>query len=194
MTTPRLVAPRLDDPATAQAAPLDPHEPVAPPDPPVLAAIRCVFGVGVEAGATLDGDGLRPVYRVDLPVSAPGSLDTDGVHEFDAAGLLDALQVRARGRAWAMRLELDVVQTAAAAAQVDVYLEAAPAEAPSPRLLHSAALPGGGRCLTLATGLVHTPAAAARLAGVYVIGQRSGDGAELGCCRVELGLTEFEFE
>lgn len=193
MTTPRLVAPRLDDPATA-AALLEPRDPVVPPDPPVLAAIRCVFGVGVDAGATPDGDGLRPVYRVELPVRAPSSLDADGVHEFDAAGLLDALQVRARGRAWAMRLELDLVQTAAAAAQVDLYLEAAPAEAPALRLLHGVALPGGGRCLTLATGLVHTPAAAARLAGVYVLGQRAGDGAERGGCRVALGLTEFEFE
>jgi hypothetical protein len=124
MTMPRLVAPRLDDPATAQAA---------PPDPPVLVAIRCIFGVGAEPGASPDGDGLRPVYRVELPVNAPGSLDADGVHEFDAAGLLDALQTRASGRAWAMRLELDVVQTAITAAQVDLYLEAAPAEAPSPR-------------------------------------------------------------
>lgn len=185
MTMPRLVAPRLDDPATAQAA---------PPDPPLLVAIRCIFGVGAEPGASLEGDGLRPVYRVELPVNALGSLDADGVHEFDAASLLDALQTRACGRAWAMRLELDVVQTASAAAQVDLYLEAAPAEAPSPRVLHTAALPGGGRCLTLGTGLVHTPAAAARLAGTYVIGQRSGDGGEHGSCRVVLGLTEFEFE
>ena len=191
MTAPRLVAPRLDDPAAAQAAPHDPPDQL---DPPVLAAIRCIFGVGAEPGASPDGDGLRPVYRVELPVNAPGSLDADGEHEFDAAGLLDALQTRARGRAWAMCLELDVVQTAATAAQVDLYLEQAPAEAPSPRLLHAAALPGGGRCLTLATGLVHTPAAAARLAGTYVLGHRSGDGAEHGSCRVTLGLTEFEFE
>ena len=185
MTMPRLVAPRLDDPATAQAA---------SPDPPVLVALRCVFGVGAEPGASPEGDGLRPVYRVELPVNAPGNLDADGVHEFDAASLLDALQTRACGRAWAMRLELDVVQTASAAAQVDLYLEAAPAEAPSPRVLHTAALPGGGRCLTLGTGLVHTPAAAARLAGTYVIGQRSGDGALHGSCQVALGLTEYEFE
>jgi len=188
MTTPRLVAPRLDDPATAQAGPADAL------DRPALVAIRCIFGVGAEPGTTPDGDGLRPVYRVELPMNAPGSLDADGVHEFDAAGLLDALQTRAHARAWAMRLELDVVQTATAAAQVDLYLEAAPAEAPSLRLLHAVSLPGGGRCLTLATGLVHTPAATARLAGTYVIGQRSGDGAELGSCQVTLGLTEFEFE
>ena len=70
MTMPRLVAPRLDDPATA---------PAASPDPPVLVAIRCIFGVGVEPGATPDGDGLRPVYRVELPVNAPGSLDAEGL-------------------------------------------------------------------------------------------------------------------
>lgn len=189
MTTPRLVAPRLDEPAGPDAG----REPTEL-DPPILAAIRCVFGVGVEPDATPDGDGLRPVYRVELPVNLPGSLDTDGVHEFDAADLLGALQTRARARAWAMRLELDVVQTAAAAAQVDLYLAAAPDDAPGARVAHATALPGGGRCLTLATGLVHTPEAVARLAGAYVIVQRASDGRDAGSCRVELGLTEFEFE
>lgn len=185
MTTPRLVAPRIDDPTAPDAGPVD---------APVLAAIRCVFGVGVDPGATLDGDGLRPVYRVELPVHVPGSLDDDGVHEFDAADLLGALQSRARGRAWAMRLELDVLQTAAAAARVDLFLAAAPDDAPDLRLAHATAIAGGGRCLTLATGLVHTPEAVARLAGAYVVVQRSGDGADAGSCRAEIGLTEFEFE
>jgi hypothetical protein len=183
MTMPRLVAPRLDDPAADEAAPVD---------PPVLAAIRCVFGVGAEPGAVPDGDGLRPVYRVELPVDAPGSLDADDSHEFDAAGLLELLQARARGRAWAMRLELELVQTASAAAQVDLYLVDAP-EQPL-HFLHASTLPGGGRNLTFGTGLVHTPAAVARLAGEYRLEQRAGDGAAAGDCSVRLGLTEYEFE
>ena len=49
MTLPRLVAPRLDDPAA------DAGDDAAAIDPPVLAAIRCVYGVGVEPGAAPDG-------------------------------------------------------------------------------------------------------------------------------------------
>ena len=77
MTLPRLVTPRLDDPMA---------EVTAVVAPPMLAAIRCVFGVGVEPGAVPDGDGLRPVYCVQLPVDAPGSLDADDTHEFDEIG------------------------------------------------------------------------------------------------------------
>ncbi len=186
MTLPRLVAPRLDDPAA------DAGDDAAAIDPPVLAAIRCVYGVGVEPGAVPDGDGLRPVYCVELPVDAPGSLDADDTHEFDAAGLLAALQARARGRAWAMRLELELVQTASAAARVDLYLAAAPDE--PLHLLHAVSQPGGGRRLTFGTGLVHTPAAVARLAGAYSLVQRTGDGATVGACSLQLGLTEYEFE
>lgn len=181
----QLVAPRRDDPSTADAAQVD---------PPALAAIRCVFGVGAEPGAVPDGDGLRVVYCVALPVDAPGSLDADDTHEFDAADLLAALQSRARGRAWAMRLELDLIQTAGAAAQVDLHLAGAPADAPALRLLHAEPLAGGGRRLTLATGLVHTPEAVARLAGTWQLEQRHGDGVTAGSCSAQLGLTEYEFE
>ncbi len=161
-------------------------------DAPVLAAICCVYGVGVEPGAVPDGDGLRPVYRVELPVDAPGSLDADDTHEFDAATLLAALQARASGRAWAMRLELEMVQTASAAARVDLYLAESPGE--SLHLMHTTQQPGGGRRLTFGTGLVHTPAAVARLAGTYRLVQKTGDGMAAGGCSVQLGLTEYEFE
>jgi hypothetical protein len=181
-----LVAPRLDDPP----APAPPRGPEV--EPPVLAAIRCIYGVGAAPEETPEGDGLRPVYVVTLPVDAPGSLDADDTHEFDAASLLGDLQSRARGRAWAMRLELDVVQTARGSV-TDLFLDA-PEGAPTVRLLHSVGLPGGGRCLTFGTGLAHTPEAAARLAGVYAFTQRAGDGSERGACRVPLGLTEYEFE
>jgi len=192
MTLPRLVAPRSDDPAAVDPRVDAPGDPTF--EPPVLAAIRCVFGVGAEPDAVPDGDGLRPVYCVALPVDAPGSLDADDTHEFDAASMLAALQTRARGRAWAMRLELDVVQTAAAAAGVDLYIAEAPGDAPALRVLHSVTLAGGGRRLTLGTGLVHTPAAVTRLAGSYQIEQRTGDGHAAGSCGAQLGLTEYEFE
>ncbi|MBL9105661.1 MAG: hypothetical protein JNL82_32295 [Myxococcales bacterium] len=179
-----LVAPRLDEPAPG---------PTSGPEvePPVLAAIRCIYGVGAAPEASPEGDGLRPVYCVDLPVDAPGSLDADDTHEFDAASLLGDLQSRARARAWAMRLELDVVQTARGAG-TDLFLD--PPDEVGMRLLHGVALPGGGRRLTFGTGLAHTPEAAARLAGVYAFTQRASDGSERGVCRVALGLTEYEFE
>lgn len=176
-----LVAPRLDPPDIVGEA----------IEPPVIAAIRCIYGVGAEPEATPDGDGLRPVYRVDLPVDAHG-LDADDSHEFDAASLLGELQTRARARAWAMRIELDVIQTASGTT-TDLFFDP-PDEHAQLRLLHAISLPGGGRCLTFGTGLAHTPEAAARLAGVYAFSQRGSDGDEHGTCRVPLGLTEYEFE
>lgn len=175
-----LVAPRLDPSAHGGEV-----------EPPVVAAIRCIYGVGADPEDTPDGDGVRTVYCVALPVDAPGSLDADDTHEFDAASLLAELQARARARAWAMRVELDVVQTASGAA-TDLFLD--PPGDVVVRLLHTSELPGGGRCLTFGTGLAHTPEATARLAGVYEFCQRGSDGAEHGRCRVPLGLTEYEFE
>lgn len=177
-----LVAPRLDPPDTLGEV----------IEPPVIAAIRCIYGVGAAPEASPDGDGLRPVYRVALPVDAPGSLDADDIHEFDAASLLADLQTRARARAWAMRLELDVLQTTSGVT-TDLFLEP-PDDVQPVRLLHTVALPGGGRCLTFGTGLAHTPEAAARLAGVYTVCQRGSDGREHGSCRAPIGLTEYEFE
>lgn len=195
MTLPRLVAPRIDDPsADAADASATGDTRVGSVEAPVLAAIRCVFGVGAEPDAVADGDGLRAVYCVALSVDAPGSLDADDIHEFDAASMLDALQTRARGRAWAMRLEFDLVQSARAAAQVDLYIVEAPDDGSMLRATHSVALAGGGRRLTLGTGLVHTPTAVARLAGGYRVEQRTGAGDDAGSCGVVLGLTEYEFE
>jgi hypothetical protein len=58
-------------------------------------------------------------------------------------------------------------------------------------LLREAASPGGGRRLTLGTGLAHTPEAAVRLAGAYVVQHGAEAGASVG---FKLGLTEYEFE
>jgi hypothetical protein len=185
-----LVAPRLDPPRDLLQEDASEVEP--PVEPPIVVAIRCIYGVGAAPESTPEGDGLHPVYSVGLPIDAPGSLDADDTHEFDAATLLAELQTRARARAWAMRLELDVVQTARGAA-TDLFLDQ-PDAVQSVHLMHTAALPGGGRCLTFGTGLAHTPEAAARLAGVYAFTQRAGDGSERGACSTPIGLTEYEFE
>lgn len=150
---------------------------------PALVGLRCVFGVGDP-----DGDAaFVPVYAVALPVASPGALDEDGAREFAAGDLLADLQRRATRRAWALRVELDVEQAAGDVRGHDVYAQG-PAGAEL-QLLGEADLPGGGRRLTLGTGLARTPEAAVRLAGRYVV-QVSAERAT----SFELGLTEYEFE
>lgn len=172
----RLVAPRRDDGVTPDLS-------SGTHSAPALVGLRCVFGVGDPDGAAA----FCPVYAVALPVAQPGALDEDGAHEFAAADLLADLQRRATRRAWAVRVEVDVEQTAVDAASSDLHAEG-PGEA-TLQLLAEAPVPGGGRRLTLGTGLAHSPEAAVRLAGPYVV-QHAADRA----CFFELGLTEYEFE
>ena len=153
------------------------------PSAPALVGLRCVFGVGDPDG----GASFCPVYAVALPVAQPGALDEDGAHEFAAADLLADLQRRATRRAWAVRVEVDVAQTAVDAVGSDLHAEGP--DGVALHLLAEAALPGGGRQLTLGTGLAYTPEAAVRLAGPYVV-RHEVDRA----CSFELGLTEYEFE
>lgn len=169
----RLVAPRRDDGVRVD---------VTTCTAPALVGLRCVLGVG-------DPDGepsFVPVYGISLPVAQPGALDDDDVYEFAAADLLADVQRRAVRRAWALRVEVDVEQTAGDAG-CEVFA-GAPDEV-TLNLLREAALPGGGRRLTFGTGLAHTPEAAVRLAGAYVV--QHGDEAAVG---FKLGLTEYEFE
>ncbi|HEY8380056.1 MAG TPA: hypothetical protein VIK91_26380 [Nannocystis sp.] len=147
---------------------------------PVLVALRCVYGVGDP----VTGAPFCPVYAVALPVAQPGALDDDDTYEFAAADLLADLQRRATGRGWSMRVELEIEQTAADAACCDLYAEG-PGEL---RAIAESSAPGGGRRVTLGTAPAHTPDAAVRLAGNYVVRQ----GAET--LVVRLGLTEYEFE
>lgn len=172
----RLVAARRDDGVVLDLS-------SGTPGAPALVSLRCVFGVGDPEGAAP----FCPVYTVALPVAQPGALDEDGVHEFAAADLLADLQRRATQRAWAVRVEVDVEQTAVDAVGSDVHAEG-PGEA-ALHLLAEAPAPGGGRRLTLGTDLAHSPEAAVRLAGPYVV-QHAADRA----CFFELGLTEYEFE
>ena len=180
----RLVAPRR-----AEAA-LSDMSPGAAPSAPALVALRCVYGVADP----LASDALLPVYAVSLPVAQPDALDDDDVHEFAAADLLADLQRRATRRAWAMRVEIDVDQTAADAADCDLYVQG-PGDVF--QRLAEAAMPGGGRRLTLGTGLARAPEAVVLLAGPYVLqhGATTPTAIEPGLAAFfKLGLTEYEFE
>lgn len=177
---PRLVAPRRDDGVRVD---------VSPCSAPALVALRCVLGVG-------DPDGepsFVPVYTVALPVAQLGALDDDEIYEFAAADLLADVQRRAARRAWALRVEVEVEQTAADAAGCELY-----ASGPGDvvlGLLREALEPGGGRRLTLGTGLAHTPEGVARLAGPYVVQHGAGEAVDPAvACAFRLGLTEYEFE
>lgn len=173
----RLVATRREDDVRA-----DMSEQAA--SAPALVGLRCVFGVG-DPGRE---PSFCPVYRLEWAVGQPGGLDEDDTHEFAAAELLASLQSRATRRAWAMRLEVDVEQTAADAAAWELY--GGGPEGGALHLLAAAELPGGGRRLTLGTDLAHGPDAAVRLAGAYAV-RHGADGAE---CSFKVGMTEFEFE
>lgn len=149
---------------------------------PALVGLRCVFGVGDPEGEVP----FVPVYRMAWSLGQPGGLDEDSAHEFPAAELLASLQARATRRAWAMRLEAELEQTASQAGELHV---GGPAE--ELVLLHEEELPGGGRRLTLGTGLAHAPEAVVRLAGEYVV-RSGGEGG--GVCVFTVGLTEYEYE
>lgn len=180
----RLVASRRVEPALSDMSSS------AAPSPPALVALRCVYAVA----DALALDALLPVYAVSLPVTLPDARDDDDVHEFAAADLLADLQRRATRRAWAMRVEVDVDQTAADAAGCDLY-----AQGPGDglHLLAEALVPGGGRRLTLGTAFARAPEAAVLLAGAYVLQHGSAAPTAIDpalAAFFKLGLTEYEFE
>lgn len=159
---------------------------------PALIALRCVYGVADPSGEAA----FCPVYAVALPVAQPGALDDDDVYEFAAADLLADLQRRATGRGWSMRVELELEQTAADATRCDLYAQG-PEEATTLQLLACAEGPGGGRRLTLGTGLAPTPEAVVRLAGPYTVQHAAAPPSVIEpalACTFKLGLTEYEFE
>jgi len=172
-------------------------------DAPAVQAIRCVFGVGDEPTELPAGSCFRPVYSISIPVARLGGLDHDDVYEFDGAMMLSTLQERARQRRWAMRLELDIVQTQASATSAELYIEAPP-QVPMMLLGRSGdgmPNPGGGRTLTITTNLADSPDGVLRLAGAYHLLFRDVDpkasglvGVESPLLTVKIGLSEFEFE
>lgn len=176
-------------------------------DAPSIGDIRLVFGVGAGPDATPDGDGFKPVYTVSMPVFSLGGLDPDGVHEFDAAGLLASLQQRATRRRWAMRLEVELVQTADTVTAGDIYVDTPLPDGDGPsmdvlgRSRRGTTTPGGGRSLVLATSLVHDAAGIEGLAGKYSIQVRDADPRAEGTPSVEspvrdlnVAFSRYEFE
>jgi hypothetical protein len=185
-----LVIPRLSEGTT--------HSTSEKIDPPTVSAIRMVFGVGRRARTEPSDDAFAPVYTVSIPVFSLGGLDSDGVYEFDAVGMLAKLQSQAVRRTWAMRLELDIVQSAETVSLADVtvqtpYLD----EGPSLSLMESATLMGGARQLTVVSTLAHTPSSVGTLGGKFALQVRdseSDDGPASTERPLELNLTRFEFQ
>src|SRR5690606_19899226 len=109
----RLVVPRIE----GSAAPTEGTPKLV--DPPTVAAIRMVYGVGQGSAAPPDDDTFKPTYQVSLPLFSMGGLDPDGVYEFDAGLLLDTIRHRSQRRQWGLRLEIEITQTPEAVSTAD---------------------------------------------------------------------------
>jgi hypothetical protein len=173
-------------------------------DPPALAAIRLVFGVGSDLEREPSVDEFIPVYTVGIPVVSQGGLDPDGIYEFDAGAQLELLRSRATRRCWAVRLELEFIQSAEAIATADLWFEVDwPSEGPELTLLgpeRGTTMPGGGRAITIASTPVTDIAAARALGGRFSARLRDADPrsttarVESPTTVVELQTSHYEFE
>ncbi len=176
-------------------------------DPPQLAALRIVVGVGGPGGEPPDGDSFRPTYIVSVPIFSMGGLDPDGVYEFDAGLLLDGIRKRALRRGWGARLEIELTQAAESVPHADLWVEAPFGDDASVSLsvlgrsARGITLPGGARTVVIATSLVHDSKRIALLSGAYTAQLR--DVAPDAAARpkvaslvrnVHVDLTRFEFE
>ena len=172
-------------------------------DPPALADVRLVFGVGSEVED--DAAEFHPVYTISMPVVSVGGLDPDGVYEFDAGAQLELLQSRATRRRWAVRLELEFVQSSEAINAAELWVETPwTGGDPHPQLLgpeRGTPLSGGGRSLIVASTPVHSVDAARALGGRFTVVLRDADPALAGAATVEsatievlLDLRCYEFE
>lgn len=176
-------------------------------DPPTLAGIRLVFGVGSEPQDWPTAADFHPVYTISMPVFSIGGLDPDGVYEFDAGAQLELLQSRATRRRWAVRLELELVQTRESINAAELWFEAPwTSEDPRPVQLgpeRGTPRPGGGRSLVFASTPVVSVEAARSLGGRFIAQIRDADPHGGGAATiesptleidVELGCYEFEAE
>jgi hypothetical protein len=174
-------------------------------DPPALAGIRLVFGVGSEPDASPATDDFHPVYTIAMPVFSVGGLDPDGVYEFDAGAQLELLQSRATGRRWAVRLELELIQTHETVNAADLYFETPWTSGdPRPLLLgpeRGEQRAGGGRSLVFASTPVASVEAARSLGGRFVAQIRDADPHGGGVATIEsppliieIALDRYEFE
>jgi hypothetical protein len=199
----RVLIPRLAEGAT----PLPSGSGTTMFEPPQLAALRMVFGVGAGSGEPPDNETFRPTYTVSLPIFSMGGLDPDGVYEFDAGLLLEAIRKRSLRRAWGLRLEIELTQAADSVPHADLYVDAPFADdsglsvALLGRSGKGITLPGGARTLVIGTSIVHDSKRAALLSGVYTAQLRDlepeaeGRPAVASLVRnVHVDLTHFEFE
>jgi hypothetical protein len=173
-------------------------------DPPSLADVRLVFGVG-SAVAESDSAEFHPVYTISMPVVSVGGLDPDGVYEFDAGAQLELLQSRATRRRWAVRLELEFVQPSEAINAAELWVETPWTSGdPRPQLLgpeRGTPLSGGGRSIVVASTPVHDVDAARSLGGRFTVVLRDADPQLGGAATIEsptvevrLDLRCYEFE
>jgi hypothetical protein len=176
-------------------------------DPPALAGIRLVFGVGSEPDAIPSADDFHPVYTISMPVFSIGGLDPDGVYEFDAGAQLELLQSRATRRRWSVRLELELIQTHETVNTAELWFET-PWRSGDPRPLllgpeRGELRAGGGRSLVFASTPVASVEAARSLGGRFVAQLRDADPHGGGVATIEsaplvidvaLGCYEFEAE
>jgi hypothetical protein len=174
-------------------------------DPPALAAIRLVFGVGSDSEREPSADEFIPVYTVGIPVISQGGLDPDGIYEFDAGAQLELLRSRATRRRWAVRLELEFIQSAESIGSADLWFEVDWPNDPGPELMllgpeRGTTLAGGGRAVTIASSPVTDIAAARALGGRFTARLRDADPrsatarVESPICVVELQTSHYEFE
>jgi hypothetical protein len=178
-------------------------------DPPEVMAIRLAYGVGPSADKAPTEESFRTTYHVDIPVFSLGGLDPDGVYEFDGARLFDMIRKRSLRRIWALRLELELQQSAETDSLADIYIETPfdeeDPDSPRMRVLgktgRGLVLPGGGRTVIVATTLVHDSKRLHRLSGIYSVQLRDVDPRSEGkptmaslSRGINIDLARFEFE
>jgi len=170
-------------------------------DPPTLAGVRLVFGVGSGPEDQPTSADFHPVYTISMPVFSVGGLDPDGIYEFDAGAQLELLQARATRRCWAVRLELELIQTRETINAAELWFDA-PWESPvqlGPERGQPRA--GGGRSLVFASPPVASVEAARSLGGRFVAQIRDADPhgggpatIESPTLEIDLDLRCYEFE
>ncbi|MBC8068708.1 MAG: hypothetical protein IAG13_10275 [Deltaproteobacteria bacterium] len=200
----RVVIPRLAEGATALPSKDGTHM----FEPPQLAALRIVFGVGAANEEPPDSESFRPTYTLALPIFSMGGLDPDGVYEFDAGLLLEEIRKRSLRRRWGARLEIELTQAADSVPHADVFVDAPFADDPDgPQLTllgrsgRGITLPGGARTIVIATTVAHDAKRVAQLSGVYTAQLRDALPEATAKAKVasmvrtiHVDLTRFEFE
>lgn len=192
----RVVVPRLPDSTAAIDSASGPQT----VDPPTVVAIRLAFGVG-KADSAPTPQSFKLTYHLSIPVFSLGGLDPDGVYEFDAAALFDTITGRAQRRRWGVRLELELEQSPQAVSLADVVVDAPFDDTLGLSVLGQSGrgkpLPGGGRSIVVASGLVTEAADVAKLSGTYEVHVHRNEDEptiESAARQVRIDATRFEFE